>query len=60
MFENFDARNLMGIEDRVVIVTGGGKGIGCGTATGGRDNTAAAAAGFHGGRGGGGDGCMQM
>ncbi len=28
MFENFDARNLMGIEDRVVIVTGGGKGIG--------------------------------
>ena len=28
MFEYFDARNLMGIEDRVVIVTGGGKGIG--------------------------------
>ena len=28
MFENFDAKNLMGIEDRVVIVTGGGKGIG--------------------------------
>ena len=28
MFENFDVRNLIGIEDRVVIVTGGGKGIG--------------------------------
>ena len=28
MFEDFDAKNLMGIEDRVVIVTGGGKGIG--------------------------------
>ena len=28
MFENFDVRNLIGIEGRGVIVTGGGKGIG--------------------------------
>ncbi len=28
MHENFDARNLASVQDRVIIVTGGGKGIG--------------------------------